>query len=396
MTRARARVHVEWAVVVPALALLTYGLVFIQSATQSEGSGLWHKQLVFAVAGAVTTLVVMRIGTRRLLDVSFEIYAALIVVLLVLPMLPGSESLGSARWIPLGFGLKLQPSEFMKLGLVLALARHLRHRGVTNTWVSYLGPFLLLALPWFLVMRQPDLGTSLVLLPVTLAMVTVSGARLRHVVGVALALLALVVVAYEVPGILKPYQRDRLRAFETSIPALMDSARELREVRDRDNSRAVEEEISQLKRGTGYQQFYSVVAIGSGGVTGTGLGRGLQNRSNRLPVRHSDFVFAVIGEETGLAGSVGLVLLSAMLTAAVLGVAHRTREPYGRLVCVGVGALIAGQSFMNLGIATALLPVTGLTLPLVSYGGSSLLATCAGLGCVLDVARRRTSVFFEQ
>jgi rod shape determining protein RodA len=121
----------------------------------------------------------------------------------------------------------------------------------------------------------------------------------------------------------------------------------------------------------------------------------VQNRGNRVPVRHADFIFAIIGEEWGLLGTTAVVALYAWLLAAILGVAHRTREPFGRLVCVGVAALIGGQALMNLGIATGMLPVTGLPLPLVSYGGSSVVATILGLACVLDVARTRVTVFFE-
>lgn len=395
MNAARRVARADWTVLLPALGLLALGVVFVHSATAERSPGLWQRQLLFAVAGLGAAGLVMAVGIRRLLDHCWELYAALLVLLVVTLLLPVPPGVGSASWIELPLGFKLQPSEFMKLGLILALARHLRHRGVTNTWSSYLGPFVLLAVPWFLVMRQPDLGSSVVLLPTTLAMVTVSGARLRHVAAVAAASVLLLLGAYHVPGVLRPYQRERLDAFQTSVPALMARARELRAQRDAEGSRAVEQELQRFKRGTGYQQFYSVVAIGSGGLTGAGLGEGLQNKSNRLPVRHSDFVVSVVGEEAGLVGTGLVILLQAALVAAIMGVAHRTREPFGRLVCVGVGAQIGSQALMNLGIAAGVLPVTGLTLPLVSYGGSSVLATCAGLGCVLDVARSRTAVFFE-
>lgn len=388
--------RLEWSVVLPALALQVLGVVFVHSATADAAASLWVKQVAFCLAGLAAAWVVMQLGTRLLLEASWEIYGALLAVLLVLPLLPGSDGVATARWIPLPFGFKLQPSEFMKLGLVLALARHLRHRGVTNTWRSYLGPFLVLVVPWFLVMRQPDLGSSLVMLPVALAMVTVSGARPLHVVTIAGLSVALLLAAYLVPGVLQPYQKDRLDAFRTSIPALVTDAGQARAARDVDGSANLEAEISEFRRGLGYQQYYSVVAIGSGGLYGAGLGHGLQNRTNRVPVRHSDFVMAVVGEEGGLVLSGLVLLLHVALLSAILGVAHRTREPFGRLVCVGVAALVGGQALMNVGIATALLPVTGLTLPLVSYGGSSMLSTCMALGCVLDVAARRTTVFFEQ
>jgi rod shape determining protein RodA len=284
----------------------------------------------------------------------------------------------------------------MKLALVLALARHLQHRGVTNTWSSYALPFFATVVPWFFVMRQPDLGSSLVLLPVLLAMITVSGARGRHIALVAAGALLLVPVAYFVPGVLHDYQKQRVEAFMRPIPSLVEDALELRQARQHEEARALEAELSQLKRGTGRQQFYSVVAIGSGGLLGAGLSDGIQNRGNRLPVRHADFIFAVIGEEWGLLGTTTVVLLYAALLSAILGVAWRTREPFGRLVCVGVAAIIGGQTLLNLGIAVGLLPVTGLPLPLVSYGGSSVVSTLLGIACVLAIARRSEPVFFEE
>jgi len=390
------RGEIAWTVVLPAVALAAMGMTFIYSATAESSPSLWMRQLLFVGASVAAILLLCMVGIQRLRDGSMEIYALLVGILLLMPLFAEPSTVGSDRWIRLPLGFKLQPSEFMKWGLVLALARHLQHRGVTNTWRSYLVPFLLLAIPWICVARQPDLGSSLVLLPVFVAMVSVSGARLRHVLMLGIGSLVLVLVAYHTPGVLKPYQKERLDSFATSIPARVSEAREMRQARQHGAARVIEQEISRLKRGTGFQQFYSVVAIGSGGLTGAGLGEGLQNRSNRLPVRHSDFIYAVIGEEWGLSGTATVVLLYMALTAGILGVAHRTREPFGRLVCVGVASLIAGQAFMNLGIATGMLPVTGLPLPLVSYGGSSTLATALGLGCVLDVARRRTSVFFEQ
>ncbi len=396
LSRLLDRLAIEWPVVVPMVGLLGFGFLFIWSATLEDVSDLLPRQLLFAAAGAVAIGVVCKLGCGWIADTSMLVYSVLLGILVVLPLLAESSSVGSDRWITLPFGFKLQPSEFMKVGLVLALARHLQHRGVTNTWRSYVMPFLLTAVPWFFVMKQPDLGSSLVMLPVFVAMVWTSGARPRHVALVGTAVAVLLPAAYLVPGVLEPYQKDRLDAFLTPIPSRVAEARGLRDRHEHEKARALEAEISELKRGTGYQQFYSVVAVGSGGLTGAGIGNGIQNRGNRLPVRHADFIFAVIGEELGLAGTLGVVLLYAMLLAAILGVAYRTREPFGRLVCVGVAALVGGQALFNLAIATGLLPVTGLPLPLVSYGGSSILATMVALGCVLDVARRRVDVFFEE
>ncbi|MGQ0553533.1 MAG: FtsW/RodA/SpoVE family cell cycle protein [Planctomycetota bacterium] len=386
----------DWAVLAPTIALLLVGQAFIWSTTAQSSTPLAGRQALFILAGTLGGLLLVRLGVRALAGLAWLLYSAGLLLLIAMPALADGGTAGTDSWISLGGGFKLQPSEFMKLALVLALARHLQHRGVTNTWSSYVLPFVATVVPWFFVMRQPDLGSSLVLLPVLLAMITVSGARGRHVALVAAGALLLVPAAYFVPGVLHDYQKQRVEAFMRPIPSLVEDALELRQARQHEEARALEAELSQLKRGTGRQQFYSVVAIGSGGLLGAGLSDGIQNRGNRLPVRHADFIFAVIGEEWGLLGTTTVVLLYAALLGAILAVAWRTREPFGRLVCVGVAAIIGGQALLNLGIAVGLLPVTGLPLPLVSYGGSSVVSTLLGIACVLAIARRSEPVFFEE
>jgi len=385
----------SWSVALPALLLAAVGVLFVWSTTRHASQPLWGRQLAFLGVGALLVLVVLRVGVRNIAEASWPIYGSLLALLAAMPLIADTSVTGTERWIALPAGFKLQPSEFMKLGLVLVLARHLRHRGVTNTWSSYAAPFALTLLPWWFVMRQPDLGSSLVLLPILLAMVTVSGARGRHVALLAGGSVALLVVAYLVPGALHDYQKERIDGFIRPIPALMEEARELHNARDHAAAAELEADIAMLRRGNGRQQLYSVMAIGSGGFSGTGLGEGLQNRPYGVAVRHADFIFAIVGEEWGLLGTTFVVGLYAWLVAGILGVAHRTREPFGRMLCVGVAGLVGGQALMNLGIATGMLPVTGLPLPLVSYGGSSVVATALALACVLDVSRRQEHVFFE-
>jgi rod shape determining protein RodA len=391
----RALSGISWGVLLPAALLAAVGVTFVWSTTHTASAPLWGRQLAFLGAGAGAGLVVMRIGVRQLAEVSWVIYGFLLLLLAAMPWLAHGSPTGTERWIELPWGFKLQPSEFMKLGLLLVLARHLRHRGVTNTWGSYAMPFALTLLPWWFVMRQPDLGSSLVLLPILLAMVIVSGARARHVAALAGGSCAMLMLAYFIPGALHDYQKERIDNFVRPLPALMEEARELHNRREHAAAAELEAEVARLKRGTGRQQLYSVMAIGSGGFSGEGLTRGLQNRPYGVAVRHADFVFAMVGEEWGLMGGTLVVGLYAWLLAGILGVAWRTREPFGRMVCVGVAGLIGGQALMNLGIATGMLPVTGVPLPLVSYGGSSVVATLLALACVLDVSRRNDHVFFE-
>lgn len=396
MRRVLTALNLEWTVVLPALLLLLAGLAAIQSAKLDEGSGLVWRQLAFIGAGSIGGWLLMRVGVLTLSTKAYVLYAISIAVLALMPLVLTPDRHDTVRWIPLGFGFKLQPSEFVKLALVLALARHLRHAGVTNTFRSYFTPLLLTAVPWFLIMRQPDLGSSLVLLPVLVAMVVVSGARPRHILLIVLAAGVLVPAAYFTPGVLKDYQKERVDAFLESPGRLLADLREKQAAGQHDEARLVQSSLSKLRRGTGYQQFHSLLAVGSGGLSGQGWGNGVQNRADLLPAKHTDFIFAVLGEEFGLLGGLALLGLQLALTAAILAVAHRTREPFGRLVCVGIATLLGSQAIINMAIATGLLPVTGLTLPLVSYGGSSMLATLLGIACVLDIARRRVDVFFEQ
>jgi rod shape determining protein RodA len=386
--------QIAWSVALPALALLAIGVTFVWSTTRENVTPLHTRQLLAIGLGLGLGAVVLRVGVRQLAALAWPGYVLLLALLAAMPLLSDGSN-GTDSWISLGFGFKLQPSEFMKLGLILVLARHLQHRGVTDTWSSYAGPFLITAVPWFLVMRQPDLGSAMVLLPIFVALVTVSGARLAHVTALACSVAVLLPVAYFVPGVLHDYQKERLDSYLRPIPVLMDEARELRQERKHEAAQELEADIARLRLGIGRQQFYSVMALGSGQLSGAGLGEGLQNRAYGVSVRHSDFIFAIIGEEWGLLGTTAVLLLYGALLAGILAVAYRTREPFGRLLCVGVAALIGAQALLNLGIATGLLPVTGLTLPLVSYGGSSVIATLVALACVLDVARQRVDVFFE-
>lgn len=389
--------RVDWPVLLPALLLVLLGLASIYSARlDDDGGALVLRQLAFVFAGALGGWLLARVGVLKLSRHAFELYAVGLLVLAAMPLLLTPDRHGTVRWVPLPMGFKLQPSEFVKLSLVFVLARHLQHAGVTNTLRSYLAPLLLTVLPWFLIMRQPDLGSSLVLLPVLLAMVVVSGARPRHVLLVALMAGVLAPAAYFVPGVLKPYQKERIDAYFASPSALLEDVQEKYAQGDAEGARASRAELGKLRRGANYQQFHSIMAVGSGGLTGAGWTHGVQNRADLLPHRHTDFIFAVVGEEFGLTGGLLVLLLHGALAAAILGVAYRTREPFGRLVCVGVATLMGGQALINVAIATGMLPVTGLTLPLVSYGGSSMLATLLALACVLDISRRRVDVFFEQ
>jgi rod shape determining protein RodA len=391
---------VPWQVPALSAALIGVGLLFVPSADQGtrlEGVALRQIQVV---AGAAPALLVFgALSHRRLAKLAFPLYglglAALVAVLLL-----GVNVGGARRWFQAPFDFKVQPSELAKPLLVLALARWLEFRGAPERWRDWLVPIVLTAAPFLLVKAEPDLGTALLLVPILAAMLYAAGARKLHYVT------ALLVIVVALPAIwfsplLHDYQRDRVRTF------LVDSAPQLEakalEARGRaaasdekeakaaaiGEARALERARRELQRGAGYQAHSSQTAIGSGGAWGKGLRQGPQNRLAYLPARQTDFVFAVVAEEWGFAGGASVVLLFVLLGFSFLSVAASTRDRFSQLASVGAAASLVPQAFANVAMACGLFPVTGIPLPFVSYGGSSLLSSFLLLGVVVSAARSR-------
>jgi rod shape determining protein RodA len=271
---------------------------------------------------------------------------------------------GVRRWVGIG-AFRIQPSEFMKLALILGLARYLRFRDSYRSWRGLVPPFLLTLGPMFLILFQPDLGTLLMLLPVLFTMLFVAGARLRHLLIIVVLGCAVLPVFY-VYG-MKDYQKTRIDVL--------------------------------FKQGTaneawhmdqGYQLRQSKIALGTGGLLGRGFGEGLFVRyDGLLPEEQNDFIFAIIGHQWGLVGCVLVILAYAVIILFGLEVALVTNDPYGRLLAVGVVVMIVAQALLNICMTIGLAPITGMPLPLVSAGGSSLWANFLALGLLLNVAQRR-------
>jgi rod shape determining protein RodA len=261
-----------------------------------------------------------------------------------------------------------------------------------NRWSSLFTPFLMTLAPMLLIIMQPDLGTALLFLPVLFGMVFVAGARPKHLVTLVVAGAVLMPFVYN-SQLLRDYQRDRITSFLQHIPSLESKAKELYRAGSKEEARKLEERIRNLKRGIGYQQYFSQVSIGSGGAIGQGLSAGPQNRLNYLPESHTDFIFAIIGEEWGFLGCSTVLFLFLLMVSIILGIARRTREPFGKYLCCGVAVLFGTQVFVNTAITVGLLPIAGLTLPFLSYGGSSLLTSFISLALVLDVGVRRIREF---
>jgi rod shape determining protein RodA len=281
-------------------------------------------------------------------------FAAYLVLLglLALLLVKGQVVNGARCWFNVG-PIKFQPAEFMKIALVLVLANVLMYGRDVQSWRGILLPLALTAVPAGLIVVQPDMGMTIILIPTVFAMLFTAGARKRHLaVLVALLLVALPLVWMK--G-MKEYQRNRILAF---------------------------------LHGDSYQVTQSVKACIAGGALGRGLGEGASNPLYFIPERHTDFVYSIVAEDLGFAGCSFVILLLAIYFTTSLKIAHASREPFGRLLVVGLTTVMATQTFINLGMTLGVAPVTGLTLPFVSYGGSSLVVCSISAGLILNVAAR--------
>jgi rod shape determining protein RodA len=294
-------------------------------------------------------------------------------VLLAVVMVPGVGVVvnGARSWIDLPGGIRLQPSELAKITTIIALARFLAPEGRARSMDNVLSALGIAALPAAMIAVHPDLGSALMFVPVALAIIFVAGARLKHLAILALIVAVLLPVAWFQ---ISPTQRTRITTW-------LGQGRQLTQA----------ERVGQY-----HHLIQSKVAVGSGGWTGKGLGHGTQNKLNYLGFRNTDFIFAVICEEAGFFGANVILLLYLLLVGSGLTVAQRCREPAGRLMVVGVIALFATQGVVNIAMTIGLLPIVGITLPFVSYGGSSTLASFLGVALVLNVALRRPSVTFSR
>ncbi len=356
--------RMDWIFIVHVLALVVAGILFIFSASSRQDdiqmTTLTQRQIVWSLSGLALLFVMTALDYRRAGRASYVFYAACLV-LLVLVLLVGKKMYGATRWLNL-FGIHVQPSEFAKLATILMLARFLGEPGRDLAHPKTLVVALaLVAIPFVLILQQPDLGTASTLVPVALAMLYVAGMPVRYLV-----ILAVAGALAAIPGwfVLNDYQRDRLLVF-------FDPGRD--------------------PLGIGWNSIQSGIAVGSGGMAGKGYMMGTQNILGFLPrtVAPTDFIFSVIAEETGFIGSSVLLILFAVLMGGGIRAGLASRDKMGRLLAVGVVALLFFHIFVNMAMTVGLMPITGLPLPLVSYGGSFMLTTMAGLGFVQSVYVRR-------
>ncbi len=397
--------HHGWWVLVPTAVLCAIGLGTIygiqQGAVGTAGEAPLQRQLVYSAVGLVLMGVVITTSYQRLGRCAYLIYAVCLALLAVLVI---------DRWIDLGFvpyirgsrrwirvlGVQFQPSELMKIGYVLALARYLRYRKNYRSLSGLMGPFLLALVPMILIKMQPDLGMTLIMLPVLFAMLFVAGARLKHLAIVVLAALAalplfwLKIEMYQALRITAVVlQSESVRRWIAEHPDAWTRLGPSEVRRSPEEARRWQMEAAEWQVRRGYQLVRSKAALGSGGVLGTGLARGTFIEYDFLPDKHNDFIFAVIGHQFGLVGCLVALLCYALIVIAGIDIATLTNDPFGKLLAVGIVAMLATQVLTNVGMTIGLAPITGLTLPFVSFGGSSAIANFLSIGLLINVAQRR-------
>lgn len=319
------------------------------------------RQIIAIVVGIVVMVVLMFIDYRRLRELSLLGYGATILMLLAVLKFGASVKGAQARFDIGAF--QLQPAEFAKIFLTLVLAayctRHREEMGARRLIVA----ILICAVPMGLIILQPDLGTDVVLMAMAFTMIMMAGARARHLAVLLLLGLTVTVGAVQA-GVLDQYQIDRITSFQN---------------------------LNADKQGTAYNQKQSILTVGSGGLTGKGLFTGSQTNGAQVPEQHTDFIFTVVGEEFGFVGSALVLALFAMIVWRTSRAARLAQDPFGSLCCMGVLAMFVAQVFENVGMATGIMPVTGIPLPFMSYGGSSVIVSFACIGLVGNVRMRRFS-----
>jgi rod shape determining protein RodA len=353
----------DWVLLGFVLLLSIISVLEIKSATlHTKFHGFDHKQIEFLAVGLMLMFLISLIDYHRLIDIVPWAFAISIASLIAVKLV-GTKVLGARRWINLGHGAHFQPSEWVKLVLILAVARYFWGlAGKELTWPDIGKAFALVGIPMALVLIQPDLGTALTYFPILVAGLFLGGIRIKQVALILLALALLGGIAWKSGKRLKPYQQARINAFVNP---------------DSD------------PKGSGYQIRQSLIAVGSGGIWGKGANRGTQTQGDFLPIPYTDFIFAAFCEEHGFVGAIGVLLLYFLILMRLIQNAQTASDLPGSFIIMGVVAIIVFQIAVNVGMVVGLMPVTGIPLPLLSYGGSSVLFTFLALGIVMNIRMSR-------
>ncbi len=350
--------NIDWVLIVLLVLNCLLGVVMIYSASHYVPGNYHWRQLIFLGASLIALFIVLLVDYQVLMTFSFYLYGAVVAVLML--MLLFSRFISKGSWIKLGI-FQAQPSELAKIVIILVLARLFAEYKRSHVSAGAAATSsLLVGLPFVLVALQPDLGTAISFLPLLLGSLILAGLRRKAVIGMLLLAFLGGIAGWNF--YLKDYQKQRLATvvFPSRDP-----------------------------QGAGYHILQSKIAIGSGGFLGKGFAKGSQSQLKFLPARHTDFVFSVIGEELGFVGVVGVFLLYGLFLWRLFGTAGKSRDRAGVYITFMVSLMFAFQLLVNVAMVIGIFPIVGIPLPLLSYGGSSLLANCLGVGLVLNVKMRR-------
>ncbi len=355
----------DWPIIGVLLAIISIGLMSIYSALYPQiqanpAHNLFIRQLMWLAVGFCVLFGSLLVDYQRLRQLSVWLYL-LVLILLVAVLIVGKEVNGSRRWLEIA-GIQFQPSEFMKITIVIHLAAYFSAKDIQPypSIRKLILPMIMIMVPSLLILAEPDLGTAIIILCISGTMVFFFGIRWRYLLVSALAIAPAIYPIWE--HVLKPYQKKRILIL-------------------------LRPDLDPL--GAGYHIRQSKIAIGSGMFGGKGFLNGTQNKLHFLPEKHTDFIFSVWAEEWGFLGSVILLVLLATLIALAFRVARRSKDRFGSLMVVGMASLILWQALINIGMVIGLLPVVGITLPFVSYGGSSMVSLCLAIGLIENVSMRR-------
>ena len=357
------------------IAISLFGVVMIYSATRSqfplEPTYYLKRQLVYFVLGLVLLVISAAVDYRRLDQLAYPLYGAIVLSLAAVKVIGRSVAAGtgassggttSQRWLPLG-PVHFQPSEFGELAVIVALACYVQRHEHDLGWKSFMKMLVMAGVPMLLIFKQPDLGTTIVVAITTIGLLVFSGIRLRLLVLVFLAVGAVIAASFTL-HLLHSYQLQRLTCFFHQTKA--------------------------SASGCNYQLFLARDAIGAGGLKGTGLFHGTVTNLQYIPDQYADFIFSAIGEQTGFLGSALVIALYAVMALRIVRAMQVARDIMGRMLCGGALVFIVFSVFQNIGMNIGIMPITGIPLPFVSYGGSAMLAFFAAVGLVVNVELRRS------
>lgn len=351
----------DWTLLLFVLLICAVGVMQIYSATlNTKFAGAHIKQVYWILGGLLAMFAMSRVNYQTLVDNVHWFYGVAFIALVAV-LVVGTKYLGAKRWIKLPGGVHFQPSEWVKLVLILLMAKffhELRHRETNFTDIAKAA--VLGAIPMLLVLRQPDLGTALTYTPIIIMALFLGGLQFKHAVVIMAIAAALVVPVWRYG--LKDYQRHRI---ETFMKPEADT------------------------QGKGYQSSQSIIAVGAGGIWGKGFAKGTQTQNSFVPIPQTDFIFATLAEEQGFVGAVGVLLLYFVVLMRLIANAQTAPDRAGAFVIMGVVAVLTFHILVNVGMVVGFMPVTGIPLPLLSYGGSSILFTFLALGIVMNIRMRR-------